>query len=364
MATHEPIAEISIPPLSAGLSCDGDTTAVPTATQPSIEDLLRGAIPGIPVSAILDAVAALVVVLGPSGQIIRSNRACERMTGYDAEAMRGRYFRDLFMGPDDPMRALEFLGHDFESYVMTADLGRRQISWSSAVLPGTESAACIIATGINVTERKRTEQAVLDVGAIVQRQIAQDLHDGLGQHLTGIAFMSKVLEQQLADSGTKEAIVARKIVKLVNEAISRTRALARGLLPVVADADGLVAALRQWATEVEDLFHIPCEVQCPEQVVIPDVRTATHLYHIAQEAVTNAIRHAKPSHLSITLSRANGTGVLIVEDNGVGVTTVPPRHEGLGLQIMRYRADIVGGSLELSRREPTGTAVCCRFPIQ
>ncbi|MGH9354080.1 MAG: sensor histidine kinase, partial [Terriglobia bacterium] len=112
-----------------------------------------------------------------------------------------------------------------------------------------------------VTERKRLENTILDISAREQRRIGQDLHDGLGQHLTGIAFMSKVLEQKLEERSIPEAAEAAKIVKLVNEAINNTRELARGLLPVVSEAHGLMSALQQWANEVEDLFRISCWFQ-------------------------------------------------------------------------------------------------------
>jgi PAS domain S-box-containing protein len=319
------------------------------------------------VSAILDTVGALVVVLGPEGQIIRANRASEAISGYPSEAMRGQYFWDLFIAPEDGARAKEILDarRDFESSLVTADAGQRRIAWSSTVLPGTTAAAtCVIVTGIDVTERKRMEQAILKVSASVQRAIAQDLHDGLGQHLTGIAFMSKVLEQKLAEGGMPEAAAAAKIVTLVNEAIYKTRELARGLLPVVSEADGLLSALKQWAAEVEDLFHVPCNILCVEPVDIADLGVATHLYHIAQEAVNNALRHAKPTRLLVSLTRVNGVGSLTIEDNGDGLPSESSRHAGLGLQIMRYRADMIGGSLEVHRGEPAGTVVRCRFPLR
>lgn len=218
--------------------------------------------------------------------------------------------------------------------------------------------------GFDITERKRMEQAVLEVGASVQRRIAQDLHDGLGQHLTGIAFMSKVLAQNLSEAGRLEAAAADKIVSLVNEAISKTRELARGLLPVLSESDGLLSALNRWAAEVEALFHIPCQIVCLEPVDVADVGIATHLYHIAQEAVNNAIRHAKPSHLSVSLTRSKSGGVLTIEDDGTGFPEGAPRHDGLGLRIMRYRADIVGGSLAIQPRDSGGTVVCCRFPLR
>ena len=163
-------------------------------------------------------------------------------------------------------------------------------------------ASHIIATGIDITERKHLEKTILEISAREQRRIGQDLHDGLGQHLTGIAFMSKVQEQKLMEQGLPEAGDAAKIVKLVNEAIHKTRELARGLLPVVSDAQGLMSALQQWAGEVEDLFAVSCRFQCLAPVLIHDDTVATHLYYIAREAVNNAIKHGRPSGFMIRLA--------------------------------------------------------------
>ena len=110
--------------------------------------------------------------------------------------------------------------------------------------------------GFDITERKGLEEAILEISAREQRRIAQDLHDGLGQHLTGIAFMSKVLEEKLSDKSLPEAVEAAKIVNMVNQAIDNTRQLARGLHPVTAEPLGLMSALKTWANEVEELFHI------------------------------------------------------------------------------------------------------------
>jgi signal transduction histidine kinase len=150
----------------------------------------------------------------------------------------------------------------------------------------------------------------------------------------------------------------------VNEAIDKTRELARGLVPVFSDAEGLVSALRQWAGEVEDLFQVTCTVSCPEQVHVPDVGMATHLYHIAHEAVNNALKHGEASRIRLTLGRDNGTGTLTVEDDGVGIAAAASGHPGLGLHIMSYRANMVGGSLEVRPGAHGGTQVCCRFPLQ
>jgi PAS domain S-box-containing protein len=218
--------------------------------------------------------------------------------------------------------------------------------------------------GFDITERKGLEEKILEISAREQRRIAQDLHDGLGQHLTGIAFMSKVLEQKLSDQSLPEAVEAAKIVKMVNQAIDNTRELARGLHPVAAEPLGLVSALKKWANEVEELFHIDCSFRCPKPLFIHDANLATHLYRIAQEAVNNAIRHGKSTHIVIGLSGKSGTGTLSICDDGNGFPKKPTSQPGVGLSIMNYRADMVGGSLKVQPNEDRGITVTCMFPLR
>jgi PAS domain S-box-containing protein len=325
------------------------------------------------VAAIFDTVGALVVVLDPQGRIVRFNRACEQTTGYSFDEVQGKRVREVFLVPEEAGRFAAILDQlrnggisgDYESHWLTKSGERRLISWSGTVLADSAgNVTHIIASGIDVTERKRLEKAVLEISTREQRRIGQDLHDGLGQHLTGIAFMSKVLQDRLAEAALAEAAEAAKIVGLVNDSIKMTRELARGLLPVVAEARGLMSALDRWAGEVSDLFHVACRFDCRDPVLINDGTLADHLYHLAQEAVNNAVKHGRPRNVQIGLASANGCGTLSVRDDGAGFDTASGAHSGLGLRIMQYRAKMIGGSLEVESHPGTGTVVTCAFPMR
>ena len=326
------------------------------------------------VSAILDTVGALVTVLDPDGRIVRFNRACELTTAYALEDVRGKYIWQFFQQEEEAERArsvllqlsADLLPQDFQSHWVTRHNTHRLIAWSCSMLPGGDDGRprYIIATGIDITEREQLERALLEISAREQRRIGQDLHDGLGQHLTGIAFMAKAHEAKLAEKQITDASDAAKIVKLVNEAINKTRELARGLLPVVSDSQGLMSALQLWAGEVEDLFGISCRFECATAVLIHDDGMATHLYHIAQEAVNNAIKHGHARSIVISLSSESGWGTLFISDDGIGIAEDRTPTHGMGLHIMSYRGGMIGGRLEIRPIRPRGTCVTCMFPLE
>ncbi len=325
------------------------------------------------VSGILDTVGALVTVLDQEGHIVRFNRACEVTTGLSFEEVRGKHIWDFFLLPEEVERSrsvitqlsADLLPQDYQSHWVTRYGNNRLIAWSNSKLTDDDDPPhYIIATGIDITEREQLERALLNVSAREQRRIGQDLHDGLGQHLTGIAFMAKVHEEKLANANVADFTDAAKIVRLVNEAIHKTRELARGLLPVMSDAQGLMSALQLWAREVEDVFGICCKFECESPVLIQDNAVATHLYHIAQEAVNNAMKHGNAHNITLRLTAEDGHGTLFVIDDGLGIDEDQKTAQGMGLSIMTYRSSMIGGGLKVKRNGSRGTIVSCVFPLK
>lgn len=210
--------------------------------------------------------------------------------------------------------------------------------------------------------RKRLEKEILDVSERERRRIGQELHDSLGQQLTGIAILSKVLEQKLKSESLEESAEAQEIGKLVKQAAEQTRGLAKGLHPVDLDASGLMLALRELAATTEQLFGICCTFNCDKPVPIGDVTVAVHLYRIAQEAVTNAIKHGKAENIVIGLAPDRNMPVLTIKSDGLDFPEVSPEGKGMGLKIMNYRAEMIDGSLNVHRGAKGGTIVTCTFP--
>ncbi len=212
-----------------------------------------------------------------------------------------------------------------------------------------------------IIERKRLETEILHISEREQQRIGQDIHDDLGQHLAGISLICDVLRQTLASQNRPEAAAAAEITAMLKNALSLTRSLARGLHPVDYQAGGLISALDELTRRTSAMFRIDCRCHCPSEIDL-DPTTATHLYRIAQEAVTNAVKHGKATEIDLVLTTNEENTVLTVNDNGQGIPVLGPNSKGMGLRIMHYRADLVGGKLTTTGRAGGGAEVSCVLP--
>src|SRR5262245_14866345 len=213
----------------------------------------------------------------------------------------------------------------------------------------------------DVTDRRRLEKEILEISSREQIRIGQDLHDGLGQHLTGVTFLSRALENKLAALSLPEAADAAEIGQLVLQALSQTRNLARGVFPVELESSGLVQALIELADTVEKLFKISCCFEGDGSILLHDRHLANHLFRLAQEAINNSVKHGKAKRVIIDLRRSGDKTVLSVRDDGVGFSALGLKTNGLGLRIMHYRAQKIGGALEIQSAQNGGTVVSCSF---
>jgi PAS domain S-box-containing protein len=221
-----------------------------------------------------------------------------------------------------------------------------------------------IGTGIsitmrNITERRRLEHEILDVSSRERQSIGRDLHDGLGQELTGVALMLRGLATRVEAQCPDSKVQVEEIVSLVGQSIETARSLARGLLPVSTDGGGLVRALRALADRSRDVYGL--EVNCRLKVATAQPLSeaaASHLYRIAQEALTNTARHARASSVAIALLVTASKFQLRISDDGVGLAEPPHESPGMGLRIMRYRASMIGATCEIMANHPHGTVIC------
>ncbi|WP_162525327.1 hybrid sensor histidine kinase/response regulator [Rariglobus hedericola] len=217
---------------------------------------------------------------------------------------------------------------------------------------------------IDITERRWLEKKLLLISDAEQLRIGADLHDGLGQHLTGIACMAAALRDRLKAQNLPETKPADEIARLVNEATAQTRALARGLCPVQLDQSGLSTALEHLTDQMEIVHGIECHFRSADEPFECDHDSALHLYRITQEALQNATRHGKATRIEVVLDSSPEGGRLAIEDNGHGFDMQQNGSgAGVGLRLMRYRAGMIGGNLSIESQPQGGTRVECIFPF-
>lgn len=210
--------------------------------------------------------------------------------------------------------------------------------------------------------RKRLERELLEVSEREQRRIGHDLHDGLGQTLAGVDVLLEVLKKRLAANAPADADAVAAISNYVKDAIQQTRMLAQGLSPVQVETNGLMSALKGLADHATRLFKVSCSFHCDEPVAVTDVSKATHLYRIAQEAINNAVRHGKARRIEIGLVENGTSNKLTISSDGTPPPTEDRPKDGMGLHTMKYRADVIGGKVEIAPGRNSGSEVICTFP--
>lgn len=214
------------------------------------------------------------------------------------------------------------------------------------------------------TERQRLEKQVLEIGTGEKRRIGQEIHDGLGQELTGLGYLATSLHRKLQAAGSKEGKTAAELAKGIPRVLGQVQAIVKGLVPLEIGAEDLLPALQALTANVEERTGISCSFQSSDSVRVRDDNAAVQLYRIAQEAVTNAVKHGQAKHIEVAIRADRGRTILEVRDDGAGITPGAEKAPGSGMHIMRYRARAIGGTLDVKSRAGGGTTVCCSLACE
>ena len=311
-----------------------------------------------------------ICLLDQEGRVERWNSGAQRIQGYSEAEILQRPFGVFYprheqlneRPSEDLMRAAQTGRHEEEGWRIRKD---GSAFWANVIITSLKDEAGNLRgfahVARDITELKRLEKEVLEISESEQRRIGHDLHDGLGQELTGLAFLSQNVGRKLAEASRPEAGELGRISSLINLAIEKTRDLAKGLSPVEWGPDGLSAALQNLASRTREAYGISCEFHRSRAVHVESHIAAMHLYRIAQEALGNAARHSHGSCIWISLAGEGDEVVLQIEDNGIGIRPAQPGNKGMGLHLMPYRARTIGATFELQPRNGGGTLVRCTY---
>jgi PAS domain S-box-containing protein len=317
--------------------------------------------------AILDTANDGIITIDGRGAMQTVNPAAERIFGYSGEEMVGQDVRMLL---PEPLRehfsglltqrrkgdsqlfggaSREVQGQRKDGTVIPLEIA------VSEVVPGK------IYTGIirDVSRRRELEREVTEVAAAEQRRIGQELHDGVSQELTGLSMLASALRDRINGSPPATCALADRVLDGLAKVHKHVRDVSHGLVPVDVDAEGLRAALEELSARIRQQSGIECVFHGPRGLSVKDNLTATHLYHIVQESVNNALRHGRPSRIDIQVQARPEALILTVEDDGIGIPADTNRNHGVGLRLMGYRARFIGGILQIRPRDGKGTVVSC-----
>jgi PAS domain S-box-containing protein len=322
--------------------------------------------------AILRAAVEGIIIIDEQGLVETLNPAAEKIFGWRAEEIVGQNINHLMPIP---------YSREHDSYLENyRRSGRAKIIGVGREVKGLRKDGTVFPMELavsevrlsdrrlfagfvrDITERRRLEREILEISDRERQRIGQDLHDGLCQNLTGIELMSEVLGQKLAHRTREGAAKAGEIASHVREAIRQTRLMAQGLAPVTLESEGLMSGLKELAEQTGKIFGINCRFICETPLRVPDLSVATHLFRIAQEAVSNAVKHGESSEVVIRLEVGHENALLLVSDDGLGLPVAYAERGGMGLHIMKYRAGAIGGVLSFQVRPTGGTEVSCAFP--
>jgi len=294
-----------------------------------------------------------ILISNNHGEFVEVNSAACKLLGMTREKLLELKWSDLIA------KALR------QTTEPRSNLGEVALRRTDGELCSIEYSSAQLAADLNlsilrdVTERRRLESEIQEISEREQRRLGQDLHDGLGQSMTGIACLAKVLQQRLRDKDCAEAEAAGNIASLINDALAQTRRISRGLCPVVLDDNDIEAAMEQLAENLRAMFSVNCELQCDPEIKIPDNTIAVHLYRIAQEAATNAVKHGRAKNIELNFIAAKSRLLLRIKDDGQGFPPDYGKGKGMGLRVMHHRARIIGASLSIRQAKEGGIVVTC-----
>jgi PAS domain S-box-containing protein len=303
-----------------------------------------------------------------NGTITSVNKTGEQLLQRSRESLLSRNIIDL-MAEDQRAPARQWLNQVVQGvelptaewdFVNAADQ-RVKLEISSRLIEQNGRIVEVEGIARDITERRRLEREILEIITREQRRIGHDLHDGVCQQLAAINYLVDILGDHLQEKSAPEAAETERIANLINETNALARRVARGLFPVRLEQHGLALALEELAASTSDRYRITCRFVCETAPGKVDSEVELHLYYIVQEALSNAVNHGKASKVIVTLAADESRLKLTVQDDGTGFQLSGKTRSGMGIRIMRYRAKVIGATLDVQSQVDHGTQITCVF---
>lgn len=321
---------------------------------------------------IFDSVPALIAYLDTDGHILRLNRSGAEITGESLEALMGTCIYDLFTGQEARLRAEDLrivkTGEPQLGLLHYLRNAQGDIRWLRMnKIPRKDASGeitGIVMFAVDVSEQKQIERQFMELRSEEQRRLSYNLHDGVGQELSGILYLGRRLVNRLQGRDPEAEGQAAEILKLVKRSVESVRDVSKSLRPIGDEPDALSKSLRDLTRTTAEAAGIDCAFEEKGTVLLFEADVAEHLYRIAQEAVNNAVRHSGARQIRVRLAQSDEETSLEVADDGRGMTGGGDQSaEGLGLGIMKHRAELIGGRLRIESGPQGGTTMQCTVVV-
>ena len=322
--------------------------------------------------AIFSTSSDAIFTADSNGVILSANKAFSKMFGYGHNELIGENLNLLMpfnydLGPENyPESYLETgknnlvdKGKETQGLKKNQQIFPIELSLSEILCSGNRILAGIIR---DLSKRRELEHRLIEIGNEERRRIGRDLHDGLGQMLTGIRMLADSLARKLHANAVPGAEEVKEIADMINEADDFARSIARDMVQIEIEKKGLVVAVDELCRKIERMTGVTCKLNVVEDFEIENQSRALHLYRIIQEAVNNAVKHGKAGRIDIQIVEQDHHLSVEIQDDGIGFSDHQSNKDGKGIQIMEYRAKMMGGNLELVRTESNRTMVRCLIP--
>jgi len=311
-----------------------------------------------------------MIFINKQGHVVYANSKCEEILGYERHVLCDPGFDYLtLIAPEYHDKIMEnFKNHargkdvgPYE-YIVVAKDGRRVEAIITTKLIDYEGGKAILGIVTDITQSRRLERELAEADMRQRIQIGHDIHDGLGQLLTGLSLQCMALEQKIAVGTPLKKKDVAEIGRLVSMSIQQAHDISEGLSPSQLKQGDIVLAFQALAAQSRKLLGVRCVFKHAGDIKKVNDICATHLYRIAQEAITNGARHGGAQRIDLSLIESNGSLTMTVADNGCGIGDESLHDDThMGMRIMRYRARMIGAMLDIGKRQKEGTYVTCRM---
>lgn len=323
------------------------------------------------ITTILSTTAAMIVVLDSKGNVQHVNHAFEAASGWNLDEIKGQGFFEVFVTEEERSSVMDV----FTRLVNTQTPSRhvnairhrdgktRLIEWSNNLVPSeTGAVELVIGTGLDITERRELEREILSISDVERHRVGMELHDNIGQRLTALEMFLHGVKNEVKEKAPSLLKNCQELGAELRGITREVRILSRGLAPVSFQADSLELALEQLVHTTRTSTAVNVNLDCTEHIPIRAMDVPMHLYRIAQEGLNNALKHSKATNITISLRKIESDYVLTLSDDGIGFSV--NASGGMGLRLMRHRAELIGGQLKVTSRPGSGTTIQCTLPYE